>query len=154
MIISDLKVFHKFKIRYYHFLLLMTYEMKCHLLFFPFHIYYKEQFLLQLTETQTQMEKHTAFIRLLKTSNGSSGFRQFKWGSASFTLEFLDLSNRCCLFMQVRLPQVVLVVKNSLAKAGDSRDLGSIHGSGRSPGGDHSNPLQYSCLENPTNRGA
>ena len=32
--------------------------------------------------------------------------------------------------------------------------LGSIHGSGRSPGGDHGNPLQYSCLENPTNRGA
>ena len=35
----------------------MTYEMKCHLLFFPFHIYYKEKFLLQLTETQTQVGK-------------------------------------------------------------------------------------------------
>ena len=33
-------------------------------------------------------------------------------------------------------------------------DLGSIAGSGRSPGGGHGNPLQYSCLENPTDRGA
>ena len=33
-------------------------------------------------------------------------------------------------------------------------DLGSIPGSGRSPGGGHGNPLQYSCLENPTDRGA
>ena len=33
-------------------------------------------------------------------------------------------------------------------------DLGLIPGSGRSPGGGHGNPLQYSCLENPTDRGA
>ena len=45
--------------------------------------------------------------------------------------------------------QVMLVVKNLPANAGDVRDLGSIHGSGRSPGGGHGNPLQYSCLENP-----
>ena len=36
----------------------------------------------------------------------------------------------------------------------DTRDTGSIPGSGRSPGGGHSNPLQYSCLENPMDRGA
>ena len=42
-----------------------------------------------------------------------------------------------------------LVVKNLLA--GDS---GSIPQSGRSPGGGHGNPLQYSCLENPIDRGA
>ena len=41
------------------------------------------------------------------------------------------------------------MVKNPLAKAGDIRDTGSIPGSGRSPGGGHGNPLQYSCLENP-----
>ena len=46
------------------------------------------------------------------------------------------------------------MVKNSPANAGDVRDLGSIPGSGRSPGGGHGNPLEYSCLENPTNRGA
>ena len=38
------------------------------------------------------------------------------------------------------------MVKNSPANAGDIRDTGSILGSGRSPGGEHDNPLQYSCL--------
>ena len=39
------------------------------------------------------------------------------------------------------------VVKNLPAKAGDAGDVGSIPGSGRSPGGGNGNPLQYSCLE-------
>ena len=42
----------------------------------------------------------------------------------------------------------------SPANAGDVRDMGSIPGSGRSPGGGHGNPLQCSCLENPMDRGA
>ena len=46
------------------------------------------------------------------------------------------------------------MVKNLPANAGDERDVGLIPGSGRSPGGGHSNPLQYSCLENPMDRGA
>ena len=50
--------------------------------------------------------------------------------------------------------QVVLVVKNLSASAGDRRDWGLIPGLGRSPGGGNGNPLQYSCLENPTDRGA
>ena len=50
--------------------------------------------------------------------------------------------------------QVALVVKNPPANAGDVKDAGSIPGSGRSPGGGHGNPLQYSCLENPMDRGA
>ena len=41
------------------------------------------------------------------------------------------------------------VVKNPPANAGDVRDKGSIPGLGRSPGGWHDNPLQYSCLGNP-----
>ena len=45
--------------------------------------------------------------------------------------------------------QVLLVVKNLPANAGAVTDVGSIPGSGRSPGGGHGNPLQYSCLENP-----
>jgi len=49
---------------------------------------------------------------------------------------------------------VALVVKNLPANAGDIRDSGSIPESGRSPGGGHGNPLQYSCLENPMERGA
>ena len=50
--------------------------------------------------------------------------------------------------------QVALMVKNMSANAGDIRDMGSIPGLGRSPGGGHGNPLQYSCLENPMDRGA
>ena len=50
--------------------------------------------------------------------------------------------------------QVALVVKNPPASAGDLRDVGSIPGLGRSPGGGHGNPLQYSYLENPLDRGA
>ena len=38
-------------------------------------------------------------------------------------------------------------VKKSACHAGDTEDAGSVSGSGRSPGGGHSNPLQYSCLE-------
>ena len=47
-----------------------------------------------------------------------------------------------------------LVLKNLPANAGDVRDAGSIPGSGRSPGRGHGNPLQYSCLKNPMDRGA
>ena len=50
--------------------------------------------------------------------------------------------------------QVAPVVKNLPANARDVRDMGSIPGLGRSPGGGHSNPLQYSYLENPMDRGA
>ena len=50
--------------------------------------------------------------------------------------------------------QVVLVVKNPPADAGDVGDAGLIPGSGRSSGGECGNPLQYSCLENPMDRGA
>ena len=46
------------------------------------------------------------------------------------------------------------MVNNPNANAGDIRDAGSIPRLGRSPGGEHGNPLQYSCLENPMDRGA
>ena len=46
------------------------------------------------------------------------------------------------------------MVKNMSANAGDAKDLGLILGLGRSPGEGHGNPLQYSCLENPMDRGA
>ena len=49
--------------------------------------------------------------------------------------------------------QVALVVKNPLDNAGNIRDASLIPGSGRSPGGGHGNPLQYSCLKNPMDRG-
>ena len=48
----------------------------------------------------------------------------------------------------------VSVVKNLPANKGDVGDIGSIPGSGRSPGEGNGSPLQYSCLENPRDRGA
>ena len=48
----------------------------------------------------------------------------------------------------------VYMVKNPSASAGDVRDVGKIPGSGKSSGGGQGNPLQYSCLENPMDRGA
>ena len=52
------------------------------------------------------------------------------------------------------LQVLVLVAKNAPVNAGDARDVGSIPGSRRSPGGGNGNPLQYSCLENPMDRAA
>ena len=49
---------------------------------------------------------------------------------------------------------MVLLVKNPPANAGDVRNTGSIPGSGRSPGGGNGNPLQYSRVKNPMDRGA
>ena len=56
--------------------------------------------------------------------------------------------------LALRAFQVALVVKNPPAHVGDGRDLGLTPGSRRSPGGGHGNPVQYSCLENPMDRGA
>ena len=56
-------------------------------------------------------------------------------------------------FLGASASQLVLTVKNPPANAGGIRDTDSIPGSGRSPGGGHDNPLQYSCLENPMDRG-
>ena len=47
---------------------------------------------------------------------------------------------------------VAVALKNPPVKAGDVRDMSSVPGSGRSPGGENDNPLQYSCLENPMDR--
>ena len=54
----------------------------------------------------------------------------------------------------IRASQEVLVVKNPPTNARYIRDAGSIPGSERSPGRGHGNPVQYSCLENPMDRGA
>ena len=53
------------------------------------------------------------------------------------------------MFMCLGASQVVLVVKNPSANAGDIGDLGSIPGAGGSPEGEHGNSPQYPCLENP-----
>ena len=58
------------------------------------------------------------------------------------------------LYAHTRTSQVALVVRNLPDNAGDIREAGSIPGSERSSTGGHDNPLQYSCLENPMDRGA
>ena len=56
-------------------------------------------------------------------------------------------------FMWASASQSPLVVNNTSANAGDTSDMGSIPGLRRSPGGGNGNLLQYSCLENPMDRG-
>ena len=74
-----------------------------------------------------------------------------------FPLSILDTFFKRSISFYVWAPwasQVALVVKNPTANTGDVRDMGLIPALGRSPGGGHDNPLQYSCLENPMDRGA
>ena len=90
-------------------------------------------------------------------ATGSLGVATFPWGTQRCLGGQSDpgASHRCVrlFFLRTRSPkgasQVALVVKNLPANAGDIRDTGPIPGSGRSPGGGHSNLPQYSCLENP-----
>ena len=58
------------------------------------------------------------------------------------------------MMSQCRGSQVVVLVKNLPASAGDTKDAVSIPGSGISPGVGNGNPFQYSCLENSMSRGA
>ena len=82
------------------------------------------------------------------TSPPLTGALGSSWACMSFSWKF---STMCwCMWAS----QVVLVLKNLPASAEDLRDKGLIPGSGRSPGGGHGNPLQHSCRENPTDRGA
>ena len=69
---------------------------------------------------------------------------------ARTVLMFITVPPSYPLLPLPRDSQVTLAVKNTPASAGDVRDTVSIPGSGRSPGGGHSNPRQYSCLKNPT----
>ena len=61
---------------------------------------------------------------------------------------------KCQARITERAFQVALVVKNLPTNVGDIKDLGSIPGLGRFPGGGHGSPLQCSCLEYPMDRGA
>ena len=69
-------------------------------------------------------------------------------GDTKSRVIYMSLENKFWAF------QVALEVKNPHANAGDLRDKGSIYGLGRSPEGEHGSALQYSCLENPMDRGA
>ena len=67
---------------------------------------------------------------------------------------FLILFILCWSIAENGTSQVVLVVKSLLANAGDKSDASVIPGAGRSSGGGRGNPLQYSFLENPMDRGS
>ena len=77
---------------------------------------------------------------------GHSSVQVEKGGSVN---SLLTIDNNTELYIWV-----ALVVKNLPANAGDVREAGSVPGWGRSPGGGNGNPLMYSCLENPIDRGA
>ena len=85
----------------------------------------------------------------------SMGFsRQEYWSgvpspSPLFQMRRLKVNRKVSLLLRASL--IAQLVKNPPASAGDA---GSVPGLGRSPGGGHGNPLQYSCLENPMDRGA
>jgi len=77
-----------------------------------------------------------------------------KQGICVLDIRYIYTDNWNILWNATGAFQVALEVKNLPANAGDIRDAGLIPGSGRSPGGGHGIPLQYSCLENPMDKGA
>ena len=72
--------------------------------------------------------------------------QQFDWIVSTVVFNFRRVTG------VMQASHVALAVKNPSANARDTRDAGTIPGSGRSPGGRHRNPLQYSCLKNLTDR--
>jgi len=81
------------------------------------------------------------------------GTKYFKKGSGISLIQFVT-STMVRFWWYLCASQVALVVKNLPPNAGDMRDMGLILGSGRYPRGGNGNALQYSCLENPMDRGA
>ena len=89
-------------------------------------------------------------FKLLNSFLSLSNWVSTRWQEVVFFFSFF-------FFVSTVQPvgfQAALVVKNPAANAGDVRDAGSIPGLRRSLGGGHGHPLQYSCLENPMDRGA
>ena len=97
------------------------------------------------------------FLTSLSLSCGMQDFHYDMWDLSLWSMISLWLRHADSFAPQhvgSWASQVALVVKNFPAIAGDIRGWGSIPGSGRFPRGGHSNPLQYSCLENPIDRRA
>ena len=90
------------------------------------------------------------FVYMMIVTIKAVTYSRMNSSSCSFGL----CMNWSLLCIDLWASQVVLVLNNSPANAGDLRDVGLIPGSGRCPGGGHGTPLQYLCLENPMDRGA
>ena len=89
-------------------------------------------------DLQTKFERTKEEVLGKKKKNGG-------WGLGGMSLPYFQWRELSSLFP---------VVKNQPADAGDRRDVGSSPGLGRSPRGRNGKPFQYSCLENPADRGA
>ena len=74
--------------------------------------------------------------------------QQFDWIVSTVVFNFRRVTG------VMQASHVALAVKNPSANAGDTGDSGSVPGSGRAPGEEYGKPLQYSCLENPADKGA
>ena len=100
-----------------------------------------------------EVRTHPSFLR---GRHGTCILANHTWNSLQRPLPNLFiLANGFWKFLKdTSASQVALVVKNPPANTGDIRDAGLIPGSGRSPGEGNGSPLQYSCLENPMDRGA
>ena len=122
------------------------------------------------TITSSPLLKPSHWLPVLQLQDTSQAFapcsHQHLFCPRTFACAFYSLGNVSCsspstftFTLLAHTPvwgasQVALVVKNPPVNAGDIRDAGSIPGSGRSPGWGHDNPLQYSCLKNPMDRGS
>ena len=87
----------------------------------------------------------TKFERTKEEVLGKKKKKNGGWGLGGMSLPYFQWRELSSLFP---------VVKNQPADAGDRRDVGSSPGLGRSPRGRNGKPFQYSCLENPADRGA
>ena len=87
-------------------------------------------------------------LDLWKASSCLPGKTWLGWEVASLDLQVSPCITYWNKMSSAEGSQVALVVKNLPASARDIRDVGSIPGSGRYPGGGHDIPLQYTCLEN------
>ena len=102
--------------------------------------------LLTITWVSLEVNPSTFWLQSMRDPKPEGSVKNCAWIPDSQKLG----DNKCGIW---GLPRW-LSGKESACDAGDTGDLGSIPRSGRSPGEGNGNPLQYSCLENPTERGA
>ena len=102
---------------------------------------------------EKEMATHSSVLPWRIPGTGEPGGLPI-YGVAQSRTRLKQLSSSSSSWSVEMVSQVVLVVKKPSVNIGAVRNAGLIPGSGRSPGGGHHNPLQYSCLENPMDRRA